>query len=192
MTEVSGPGIQIIEPPRTGGARAMPGFIRAYVRYVDATNRVLGFFIMYMVLVMMGVLLFGSISRYVFKASFLWVIEMSQFLMAAYYLLGGGYTLQLDAHVRMDALYERWKPKTRAFVDSITAFCLVFYLVFMVRGGISSSAYALEYGQKNYSAWAPPMAPIKIIMTIGIVLMLLQAIAIFFRDVAKFTGRGIE
>lgn len=184
--------MQITEPPRTSSERAMPRTIRVYVRYVDAINRVLGFLVMYMVLVMMGVLLFGSISRYVFKASFLWVIEMSQFLMAAYYLLGGGYTLQLDAHVRMDALYERWAPKTRAFVDSITAFCLIFYLVFLVRGGISSSAYALEYGQKNYSAWAPPMAPIKIIMTVGIVLMLLQAIAIFFRDVAKFTGREIE
>jgi TRAP-type mannitol/chloroaromatic compound transport system permease small subunit len=35
------------------------------------------------------------------------------------------------------------------------------------------------------------MAPIKIIMTVGIVLMLLQAIAIFFRDLAKVTGKEI-
>ena len=73
-----------------------------------------------------------------------------------------------------------------------TAFFLVFYLAILVYGGISSSAYSLKYDQTNYSAWAPPMAPIKIIMTVGIVLMLLQAIAIFFRDVAKFTGREIE
>jgi TRAP-type mannitol/chloroaromatic compound transport system permease small subunit len=166
---------------------AMPRAIRAYVRYVDAMNRKLGYLIMYMIFVMIGVLLFGSIGRYVFRASFLWIIEMAQFLMAAYYLLGGGYTLQLDAHVRMDVLYERWAPKTRAFVDSITAFCLIFYLGFMVLGGISSSAYAIKYNQTNYSAWAPPMAPIKIIMTVGIVLMLLQAISIFFKDLAKFT-----
>jgi TRAP-type mannitol/chloroaromatic compound transport system permease small subunit len=105
--------------------------------------------------------------------------------MAAYYILGGGYSMQLDAHVRMDVFYERWKPKTRAFMDSITAFFLVFYLVCMVLGGTASSAYSLKYNQTNYSAWAPPMAPIKIIMTVGIVLMLLQAISIFFKDVAK-------
>ncbi len=169
----------------------MPKAIRAYVRYVDATNRVLGFCVMYMVFVMMAVLLLGSVSRYVFHVAFLWIIEMSQFLMAAYYLLGGGYSMQLNAHVRMDVMYERWTPKTRAFADSITAFCLVFYLVYLVLGGISSSEYALQYGQRNYSAWAPPMAPIKIVMTAGIVLMLLQAIAIFFRDLAKFTGREI-
>jgi len=169
----------------------MPKAIRAYVRYVDKVNSVIGFFVMYMVFAMMGVLLFASISRYVFNTPFLWIIEMAQFLMASYYLLGGGYSMQLGAHVRMDVFYERWTPKKRAFWDSITAFFLVFYLVYLVRGGISSSAYALKYGQTNYSAWAPPMAPIKMIMTVGIVLMLLQAIAIFFKDLAKFLGRDI-
>ena len=170
----------------------MPRLLRLYVRYVDAVNRVLGFWVMYLALAMMGLLLFASITRYVFNVPFVWIIEMSQFLMAAYYILGGGYSLQADAHVRMDVLYERWKPKTRAFMDSITAFFLVFYLAYMVRGGLASSLYSLKYNQTNYSAWAPPMAPIKIIMTVGIVLMLLQAIAIFFRDVAKVTGREIE
>jgi TRAP-type mannitol/chloroaromatic compound transport system permease small subunit len=169
----------------------MPKAIKLYVRYVDAINRVLGNVVMFLALVMMGVLLFGSLTRYVFNVPFVWIIEMAQFLMAAYYILGGGYSLQLDAHVRMDVLYERWRPRTRAFMDSITAFFLVFYLVVMIQGGISSSLYSLKYNQTNYSAWAPPMAPIKIIMTVGIVLMLLQAISILFKDIAKLTGREI-
>jgi TRAP-type mannitol/chloroaromatic compound transport system permease small subunit len=171
--------------------KTMPRFIRSYVRYVDAVNRVLGSAVMYLTLVMMALLLFGSLTRYVFNVPFVWIIEMAQFIMAAYYILGGGYSLQLDSHVRMDVLYERWKPRTRAFTDSLTAFFLVFYLVVMVRGGISSSLYSLKYNQANYSAWAPPMAPIKIIMTVGIVLMLLQAVSILFKDIAKFTGREI-
>jgi TRAP-type mannitol/chloroaromatic compound transport system permease small subunit len=170
----------------------MPGPIRAFVRAVDAVNRVLGFYVMYLALAMMGLLLFASITRYIFNVPFVWIIELSQFLMAAYYILGGGYSLQIDAHVRMDVAYERWTVKTRAFVDCITAFCLVFYLVYMVYGGYASSTYSLKYGQTNYSAWAPPMAPIKIIMTVGIALMLLQAIAIFFRDLAKVSGREME
>ena len=171
--------------------KSMPRFIKAYVRYVDAVNRVLGSVVMYLTLVMMALLLFGSLTRYVFNVPFVWIIEMAQFLMVAYYILGGGYSLQLDAHVRMDVLYERWKPRTRAFTDSLTAFFLVFYLVIMVRGGISSSLYSLKYNQTNYSAWAPPMAPIKIIMTVGIALMLLQAISILFKDIARFTDREI-
>ncbi len=170
----------------------MPKAVRLYVRYVDATNRVLGSIVMYLALVILAVLLFGSLTRYVFNVPFVWIIEMAQFLMAAYYILGGGYSMQLDAHVRMDVLYERWKPRTRAYVDSVTVFFLIFYLVFMIYGGFSSTAYSLKYNQTNYSAWAPPMAPIKIIMTIGLVLMLLQAISILFKDIAKATQRQIE
>ena len=105
---------------------AMPKVVKLYVRYVDAVNGVLGYFVMYLTLVMMGVLLFASLTRYVFNVPFVWIIELSQFLMAAYYILGGGYSMQLDAHVRMDVLYERWRPKTRAFMDSLTAFFLHF------------------------------------------------------------------
>ena len=169
----------------------MPGAIKSYVKFVDTTNRIVGRFTMYMIFLMMGILLFASISRSVFNVPFIWVIEMAQFTMAAYYLLGGGYSMQLQGHVRMDVLYDRWSPKRRAFTDSITAFCLIFYLIILLYGGLSSTQYALEYGQKNYSSWAPPMAPIKIIMSFGILLMLLQAIAIFFRDLAKVRGETI-
>jgi len=170
----------------------MPRLIKAYVRHVDAMNRRVGTAVTYMIFVMMGVLVFASVSRYFFNKPYIWVIELSQFLMAAYYMLGGGYSLQVGSHVRMDVLYERWKPRTRAFWDSITAFCLVFYLIFLVRGGFSSTLYSYETGQTNYSAWAPLMWPIKAVMTAGIVLMLLQAISIFFRDLAAFLGRDME
>ncbi|VAW96780.1 TRAP-type C4-dicarboxylate transport system, small permease component [hydrothermal vent metagenome] len=170
----------------------MPKLIKQYVRYIDALNHTVGRIVMYLIFMMMAILLYSALSRTLFNAPLSWAIEMAQFTMAAYYLLGGGYTLQNDAHVRMDLLYERWPVKKRAFVDSFTAFALVFYLGILLYGGYSSTEYALEYGQKNYSAWAPPMAPIKIIMTLGILMMLLQAIAIFFRDLATVMGKSIR
>jgi TRAP-type mannitol/chloroaromatic compound transport system permease small subunit len=169
----------------------MPKPIRTYVRCVEAVNRVIGRLAMYLIFAMMGVLLFSSGSRTFFNTSHIWVVETAQFMLAAYYLLGGGYSLQLDSHVRMDLLYSRWSPRTRALVDALTIGFLIFYLVFLLVGGISSTQYALEYGQKNYSSWAPPLAPIKIIMTIGIALMLLQAIATFFKDLAQARGEPL-
>ena len=170
----------------------MPKAVRIYVRAVDAVNRTVGRVALYLIFAMMGILLYATISRSVFDVPVIWAVEMAQMTMAAYYLLGGGYTLQLDAHVRMDLLYSRWPVKKRAFTDSITAFCLIFYLITLLYGSISSTQYAIEYGQKNYSVWAPPMAPIKILMTIGILLMLLQAISIFFKDLAKVRGKSLS
>lgn len=166
----------------------MPKSIVWYVRWVDGLCGIVGKFAMYLIFVMMGVLLFSSISRTAFDTPHIWIVEMAQFTMAAYYLLGGGYSMLQDAHVRVDVFYSRWSIKRRAFADSITAFCLVFYLVFLLYGGLSSTQYALEYGQKNYSTWGPPLAPIKIVMTAGIFLMLLQAISMFFKDLARVRG----
>ncbi|MFO7714575.1 TRAP transporter small permease subunit [Desulfosarcina sp.] len=169
----------------------MPKAIKCFVNYVDATNKVVGKFSQYLVFVMMGVLLFESISRTLFNQPHIWVVEIAQFTMAAYYLLGGGYSMILDGHVRMDLLYGRWSPKRRAVVDMLTAIVLIFYLVLLLYGAISSLEYALRYKQVNYTSWAPPLAPIKIIMTIGIVLMLLQSIAIFFKDLATARGESL-
>lgn len=168
----------------------MPRPIIWYIRSVEAVNRFVGRIIMLLVFAMIGILLYSAISRSFLNMPIIWAVEMAQFTLAAYYLLGGAYSLQLDAHVRMDLFYDRWTPKKRAFTDTITAFCLIFYLVILLQGGISSTEYALQYGQKNYSSWAPPMAPIKILMTLGIFLMLLEAIAIFFKDLARLRGLG--
>lgn len=169
----------------------MNSAIRTYVRWVDAFNYRVGRIAMYLLFPMGAILLYSTVMRVIFGIAINWVMEMSQFMLSAYYLLGGAYTLQLDAHVRMDLFYGAMKPKTRAITDAITILFVIFYLVVLFGGGISSTTYAIEYNQKNYTAWAPVMWPIKAIMTAGVFLMLLQAISTFFKDFAVARGRPI-
>ena len=168
----------------------MPNAIKAYVRGVDAVNRRVGRFAMYLIFAMAAILLWSSVSKTFFLPS-LWTLEMAQFTMVAYYLLGGAYSMQLDNHVRMDLVYGTWSPRTRAWVDSFTIVFLLAYLVLLLYGGLSSTEYALEYGERSYSSWRPYMAPIKIVACVGILLMLLQAFAVLFRDIAKLRGEDL-
>ena len=162
-----------------------------YVRYVEAVNRVVGRVAMYMIFAMLGVLLYSSIMKTFFLPA-LWTLETAQFLMAAYYMLGGAYSMQLGSHVRMDLIYSHMPVKRRAFADTITSVFLLFYLLLLLYGGYSSTEYAVKYTETSYSSWAPYMAPIKIIMVIGIVLMVLQTIATFFKDIAAARGLTVE
>ena len=168
----------------------MPKAIRSYVRIVDKLNHGVGLFTMYMIFFMMGVLLYSSFSKTFLNPS-LWTLEVAQFTMVAYYLLGGAYSLQMGDHVRMDLVYDRWSRKTQAKVDSVTVLFLIFFLVVLLWGGVSSTLYALKYGETSRSIWGPPMAPIKIVMDIGIFLTLLQTISIFFKNIAVATGKKI-
>ena len=168
----------------------MPRPIRLYVRYVEAVSRFVGRIAMYGIFAMIGLLLYSSISKSFFLPS-IWTLEMAQFFMVGYFLLGGAYSMQLGAHVRMDLVYGRFSRKARGFTDSITSVCLLVYLALLLWGGLSSTHYALEYDEQSYSAWAPYMAPVKIVMVFGIVIMLLQTVATFFRDLAAARGRDI-
>ena len=169
----------------------MPRWVVGYVKFIDALNYRVGRFAMYLLYVLGGILLASTLSRLVTGVSFSWALEMSQFILSAYYLLGGAYAWQQGAHVRMDLLYERLSPRRRLTTDAITVLFVIFYLAVVFAGGVSSTNYSIVYQQTNYSAWAPVLWPIKVIMTVGVFLMLLQAISNFLKDFAAARGRPL-
>ena len=166
----------------------MPAFVSLFVRYVDAVNRCVGRGVLSLVFVMMGILLYSAVSRYCFDAPVIWGVEMAQLSMMAYYILGGGFALLLNSHVRMDVFYSRWGWRKRAKADALTFLFLAAYLGLLLYGSVSSTLYSFEFHQHNNSAWAPPVAPIKCILVLGIFLTLLQAISEFFKDIARSRG----
>ncbi|MFT6559603.1 TRAP transporter small permease subunit [Sneathiella sp.] len=168
----------------------MPGFIRSYVRIVDAINRRIGRVMMYGIFVMVGIFIWSSVSKTFFLPS-LWTLEMAQFAMVAYYIMGGPYSIQLGSNVRMDLFYGEWSYKRKAQVDAITIFILIFYLGVLLYGAIDSTTYSLQYSERSPTAWRPYLWPIKIIMCFGIFMMLLQAFSEFFKDIARMRGEEL-
>jgi len=170
----------------------MPKFVTLYVKYVDYVSTKIGRLAMYLIFLMIGTLLLGSITRTILHIPLSWTVEMAQFTLAAYYILGGAYSMQLGDHVRMDLFYDRLTEKNKARMDLVTSFCLLFYLVTLMYGSISSLEYAIEYDQRKFSQWNPSMIPIKVIMVFGILLMILQSVSMFFKDLAKAQGKTIS
>jgi len=158
---------------------------------VDRINLYAGRLAMVIFFAMAAIMLWSTVSRAVFGVSVNWSLEMTQFLLSAFYLLGGAYSLQHGSHVRMDLFYSRLSLRRQAGLDAVTLLAVIFFLGVLLWGGISSTQYAIQYNQKNYSAWSPVLWPVKVAMTIGIFLMLLQVIAQLFRDVAQAMDRPI-
>ncbi len=186
-------------------------FMRGYIRRIDAMNRRIGRIMMYGIFALMGVLLWSTVSKAFFVPS-LWTLEMAQFVMVGYYILGGPYSIQLGSNVRMDLLYGDWSLRKKAWFDLITVFFLIFYLCVLLYGAISSTAYSLGYWgtepfsffsglvtgteeighmEKSSSAWRPYLWPIKVVMIVGIFLMLLQCLSELLKDVLRLKGEAI-
>ncbi|RVT86693.1 TRAP transporter small permease subunit [Rhodobacteraceae bacterium CCMM004] len=184
--------------------------LSAYVRWVEAVNRTLGRIVMYGIFVMAGILLWSTFSK-AFLLPSLWTLEMAQFAMVAYYVLGGPYAIQMGSNVRMDLFYGAWSDRRKAAVDAVTVLFLLFYLGVLLYGGLGSLAYSLGFWGTDYlsffaglvtgaeeigrletspTAWRPWLWPIKTIMVVGLILMLLQAVAELIKDVWRI--RGVE
>ncbi|MFG6177992.1 TRAP transporter small permease subunit [Halomonas sp. THAF12] len=195
----------------------MPKPILVYIRAIDAMNRVIGRMAMYLIFVLIAVLLWSTTSK-VFLSPSMWTLETAQFVMVAYFVLGGPYSIQLGSNVRMDLFYGDWKPSTKACIDAITVFFLIFYLGVLLYGGLVSTAYSLGYFgdapfvflldlattfvtegrsaaaetlgflERSPTAWRPWLWPIKTIICLGVFLMILQSLAEFFKDIGRLRG----
>ena len=105
--------------------------MRRYIRVVDGFNYGLGRIMMYGIFVLMGILLWSSYNK-TFASPQIWTLEMAQFVMVGYYILGGPYALQMGANVRMDLFYAELTPRKKAWTDCITVFFLLIYLVILL------------------------------------------------------------
>ncbi len=157
--------------------------IRKYIAVVDGFNHGLGRIMMYGIFALMGILLWSSMNKTFFSPQ-LWTLEMAQFVMVGYYILGGPYAMQMGANVRMDLFYAELTPRKKAWTDSFTVLFLLIYLFILLWGGIESTIYSFQYGgERSPTAWRPYMWPVKVTMCVGIFLMLLQAVSELFKDI---------
>lgn len=198
----------------------MPKAALIFIHSVDAVNRFVGRIAMYLIFVLVGVMVWSSMSKTFFTPS-LWTLETAQFVMVAYYILGGPYSIQLGSNVRMDLFYGGWSVKTKAWIDAFTVFFLLFYLGVLLYGAVGSTAYSLGYFglepftffwdlfvtfltqgieaardmlghmERSSTAWRPLMWPVKSMLCIGVTLMLLQAAAELLRDIGRIRGEDL-
>lgn len=183
----------------------------AWARTVDCFNHAIGLVVMYGVFVLMGILLWSSISKTFFLPS-MWTLESAQFAMVAYYMLGGPYAILIGSNVRMDLFYGEWSLRRKATVDIFTALFLIFYLGVMLYGALGSTAYSLGYWgtapieyftglitgseeigrlERSSTAWRPYIWPVKAIMILGLFLMLMQVLSELIKDLARALGHDL-
>ena len=186
-------------------------FLLGYSRAVDRMNHAIGLVVMYGVFVLMAILLWSSISKTFFVPS-LWTLELAQFAMVAYYMLGGPYSILVGSNVRMDLFYGAWSLRRKSAIDVITVLFLIFYIGVLLYGALGSTAYSLGYWgtapveyflglmtgtedigrmERSSTAWRPYIWPIKAIMIAGLFLMLLQAVSELIKDLARALGHDL-
>ena len=157
-------------------------------RFIDRTGRIISF----LVPLMVGVLCYEVIMRYLFNAPTFWGHETAQHLFGGYAILVVAYTLRHRAHVTVDVFYRRWSPRVQAIVDSFT--WLMFWLfcgLLLWHGGDAAIDAVVRLDHTN-TPWSPPLYPLKVTLPLGVFLVCLQGLSVYLRKVYfAITGREL-
>ncbi len=131
-----------------------------------------------------------AIRRYAFDSPTIYGLELTIFLCAITYLMGGAYALKLGAHVRVDILYSRWSPRTKAIVDLVSAPLFFGSVGVLFWWGGNWAIKAIAEGYTTSSVWAPTIWPVRMAIPLGALLLILQGIVTSIRDFETVrTGR---
>lgn len=133
---------------------------------------------MAMIVGLIAVMLYEVIARRVFNAPTIWAIDITYMTNGTLFLIGGAYTLQKNAHVRIDFLSTRLPVRAQHFIN------LAFYLcIFVPALWLTSHATVLKAHKayvrgtlENMSTWEPVVWPFLTGIAIGVVGLTLQVI----------------
>jgi len=96
--------------------------------FIDWSGRTVSWFSLFLVLIMFIVV----VMRYIFDSGSIALQESTTYLHASIFLVGMAYTLQQDAHVRVDIFYTQFSSQTKAWIDLFgTLFLLLPFMLFI-------------------------------------------------------------
>jgi TRAP-type mannitol/chloroaromatic compound transport system permease small subunit len=113
-------------------------------------------------------------------------------LFGAFFMMGGAWVLKENNHVRTDVFYNNLSKKWKAWFD-----LFFFTTIFFVFAGVmvwkmgANAIYSVSILETTFSMWAPPLYPLKVIFAFAYILLLLQGIAKWLRDLVYVT-KGVE
>lgn len=158
--------------------------LHAFMNGITRLNDLIGKWLSLLVIVMFVLLLIEVFFRYVMGAPTIWANELTQLLFGFYAVMAGGYIMAHRGHVNVDILYASLSVRTRAILDVVTSFLFFIFLAAVLYFGSSMAWESASSLETSFSAWNPPIWPVKLAIPVGTVLLLLQGIVKLLQDIA--------
>ena len=160
-------------------------------RSIDRLNEKVGQFVYWLILAAVLISAGNAVARKLFNLSSNAFLEVQWYLFAAVFLLGAGYTLLRNEHVRIDVLSQRWSARTRAWIDIVGA---VFFLL-PINALILWLSWPMlmeSFVRQEVSVNAGGLLrwPVKLLIPIGFFLLCLQGLSELVKRIAFLRGRA--
>lgn len=169
-------------------------FLAQCARIIDSFSELTGRAVSWLTLVMVVLVTLDVAMRYLFSMSFVAVQELEWHLFAVIFLLGGGYTLRHNGHVRVDLLYQRLGPRARAWINIVGCLFFLFPGCFLM---ISTSIPFVTSSMALHEMSPDPGGLccrylLKLMIPVAFAFMGLQGVSLFLHSIIEVSDRSEE
>lgn len=166
--------------------------IEKLLRFIDLSSEWSGKAVAFLLIILITITAFDTILRYLFNAPTIWAFDLSCMIFGPYFMIGAAWVLKNNEHVKIDFIYRKMSRRDQVILDIF--FDLVIFFPFVILSIIYSIKYAaLSWSimEKSWqSVWYPPLYPFKTAIPLAFLLLLLQGIAEFIRNIFVITNGG--
>jgi len=169
--------------------------IKKAVIFCDKINEWIGSFIVTSAVFLFILVIFSNvIMRYVFNTSFVFMSELEWHVFAFIFLMGAGFTLLHDGHVRVDIFYSMVDRKKQALINLLgVLFFLIPSCYVVLRTSIPWVIVAYEVGEVSIDPGGiPARFLLKATVPMGYFLMLIQGLSLFVKSLLTLLGKPLE
>jgi TRAP-type mannitol/chloroaromatic compound transport system permease small subunit len=156
---------------------------------IDRLNELLGKVVMWLVLAAVLISSANAIIRKAFNVGSNAFLEIQWYLFAAVFMLGVGYVMLKNAHVRIDFISARLSKRTNALIDALGLIIFTIPLsLIMIDLGWPLFARALQSGEMSQNAGGLIRWPAMMLVPLGFAILFLQAGSELIKRVAFLMG----
>lgn len=159
----------------------MRSLLLQFILRVTQLNRWLFYVAATLMIIIVPVMLYEVISRYVFNAPTVWGMELAILLFGPYFLLGGPYLIHTGGHVNLDIVRRRLSPNHGRYLDSFNYLIIIIFCSILITYSTPLALQAFAYKETTFSAWNPPLWPYKFAVPVATFLLALQTAAELIR-----------
>jgi TRAP-type mannitol/chloroaromatic compound transport system permease small subunit len=162
-------------------------------RLIDSLNEWIGKVIMWLILAAVLISAGNAIVRKAFNVGSNALLEIQWYLFAAVFMMGVGYVMLKNAHVRIDFISTRLSKRSNAIIDAIgiVVFTIPLSLIMIDLGWpLFQRAYAS--GEMSQNAGGLIRWPVLGLVPLGFAVLLLQSMSELIKRVAFLTGHIAE
>ena len=154
--------------------------------WMDRISLVISRICMAVVAILVVVMFYEVVVRYIFEQPTLWANELSLWMAGFVFLLSGLYAMQQRSHIRIYILYDMMPRSVQRVCDVISTVLIVIFAAAVIYGGYGEAWDKLMRWETFGTAWDPPIpATIKPAVLVIVVLVALQAVSNLIHDWSK-------